>query len=114
MIGAILAVMVDTALLSDKVTTRQLRGACAATNAPANLRLCQAFVVSGANTMLDPHGSFRQICAVPTATFGQFRKTFLSYVERHPEEIERPAVIVILEAFEAAFPCSQKEPKARQ
>jgi hypothetical protein len=101
---AVLAIIVNTSLVSDKVTARQLDTACA-DSSPKGIETCKAFIVSGANTLLDPKGSFRQICAAPTASYSQFRAVFDGYLKVHPDEADRPAVIVILEAFEQAFPC---------
>jgi hypothetical protein len=103
-IAVLLSMIVNTALVSDKVTTAQLQSACVTANG-ADPETCKAFIVSGANTLLDPNGSFRKICAARSVTYGQFRGAFLDYVEDNPGEADRPAVIVILEAFEKTFPC---------
>ena len=96
--------IVNTSLISDKVTAAQLSGACAESSA-SDVETCKAFIVSGANTLSDAHGSFRQICASPATGYDQFRDVFIGYAKAHPSEDARAAVIVILEAFEAAFPC---------
>ena len=103
MIAILVAGIVNTALITDKMTAAQLDHTCLERRR-SSVEVCRAFIISGANTMLDPTGSFRKICA-PNIGYRQFRDTFSGYVKVHADEAVRPAVIVILEAFEQAYPC---------
>ena len=106
MIGALLAIIVNTSLINGSVTAGQLLASCAG-DAPIDEETCKAFIVSGANTLSAPDTGLRQICPPTTAKFNTFLAAYLSYIERHPDESDRPAVIVTLEAYEGAFPCRQ-------
>jgi hypothetical protein len=103
MIGLLLAIIVNTSLISEKVTASQLRDACNGKDA----ELCKAMIVSGANALEDPKSGFKPICPPMPETFEAFRDAYLSYLAAHPTEANDSAVVVTLEAYEGAFGCAK-------
>ncbi|MEJ5218371.1 Rap1a/Tai family immunity protein [Cognatishimia sp. D5M38] len=45
-------------------------------------------------------------CVPSTVTKGEMVKTFIDYLERSPDELQRPAVQLYLEAMSEKYPCT--------
>ena len=48
-----------------------------------------------------------EACPPPESTLTQVVKVFLSYVDRHPDELHRPGALVARDAIGEAFPCNK-------
>lgn len=91
--------------ISNDLTASQLESACRGRGAAAS-ELCRTYLIGGVNAMTDPNSSFRRICTPATANLDAFKVTYSDYLQKHPSEATRPAVIVILEALEQAYSCA--------
>ena len=47
-------------------------------------------------------------CLPPGATSGQYRAVVVKYVKNNPEQWDRPASALVVEALQKACPCPQK------
>lgn len=53
------------------------------------------------------HDNDVHFCVPDKVTNGQLLRVFVKYLEDHPEELHKPANLLLVEAFRKAFPCQQ-------
>ena len=104
MIGLLFGLAVNSAVVSDAITAGQLNRACTEHSASGR-QLCQAFLLSGATTLSGPRSPVRRICPPATASYEDFHDTFTTYLAEHAEQHATPALVVMVEAYEGAYPC---------
>ena len=102
-VWAIATALLAPATSNDLVAAR-LEVACKDANSSSQ-EMCSAYLLAGARSLRDAKGSFRRICPPATAGIAAYQKVFSQYLLKHPDEAQRPAVIVILKAFEQAYSC---------
>jgi len=73
------------------------------------LGVCHSYLVG----IHDAHGSFVHAGSMPKKVFctpdgvevGVLKEAFLTYAVAHPEELQRTASSLVIDAFRLAFPC---------
>jgi len=48
---------------------------------------------------------FLSFCIPDNGTNGQYLQVFVKYLDEHPEELNKSAIVLLREAFNKAFPC---------
>ncbi|HVY04753.1 MAG TPA: Rap1a/Tai family immunity protein [Burkholderiales bacterium] len=51
---------------------------------------------------------YGHLCIPDTVNRGQLAKTFVQFLEKHPEKLKLPAGIILEDALREAFPCAGK------
>jgi len=50
---------------------------------------------------------FLSLCLPQEGTNGQYLQVFLKYLDDHPEELHKPAALLLVESLAKAFPCGK-------
>ena len=71
---------------------------------------CTSFIfgVNEVNTLLRLHNKLHLYCPPETSTIAQLRGTVMRYLDRHPEDLDKAFVVLVLESLREAFPCAEK------
>lgn len=93
-------------------TARDLLTACASSTISslgrARRKYCAGFV-SGVEESIrfksQLLGAEIRICPASGTTAQQFANAYIKYANRHPKELDKPAVTVVFDALKQAYPC---------
>lgn len=90
-------------LMGDKPTSSFDNGFCAGfiTAAIADETMWQAFDRDQGQIHV------LNFCFPDNGTNGQALQVLIKYLDEHPEELHKPAIFILHEAFNAAFPCGK-------
>jgi hypothetical protein len=93
------------AVINKDTTAATLAKDCASSDLGGGL--CLTYLTNGADAMRDPSNSALKgaACLPAKATFEDFRRAYLGFVRRKPSVANDPAVVVMLQAYSAAYPC---------
>jgi hypothetical protein len=90
-----------SAFSADPGTGSWFLQACRGDNADVGKAFCLGYTMGLADLMLGQE----RICMPPAVSSEQLRLAVQQYLEGHPEKLDQPPLLLVIEALNSTFPC---------